>query len=68
MNHWLKIWLRVVLVLFVAIGVSMSSAEAKPKKTAPAAKETITYVVKKGDTVGEIVDRILGEDHKAEYM
>ena len=23
--------------------------------------------IKKGDTVGEIVDRILGEDHKAEY-
>ena len=24
--------------------------------------------IKKGDTVGEIVDRILGEDHKSEYM
>ena len=24
--------------------------------------------IRKGDTVGEIVDRILGEDHKAEYM
>ena len=24
--------------------------------------------IKQGDTVGEIVDRILGEDHKAEYM
>jgi tRNA dimethylallyltransferase len=23
--------------------------------------------IKKGDTVGEVVDRILGEDHKAEY-
>lgn len=56
MNQWLKIWLRVVLVLFVAIGMSISVAEAKPKKTAAAAKETITYVVKKGDTVGKIAN------------
>ena len=58
MRTWHKSWLRIVLTLFLMLVVALSTAEAKPKKPAPAnnAKETITYVVKKGDTVGKIAN------------
>ena len=46
-----------MIVLFLSVGLSLSTADAKPKKGSQSeAKETITYVVKKGDTVGKIAN------------
>ena len=52
-----KTWLSTLLFLFLALGLAVSTAEARPQKSSNAApKVTITYVVKKGDTVGKIAN------------
>ncbi len=50
-----KLWLTIVMMLFLWISVStLAFAAPKKSQSKTQAKETITYVVKKGDNVGKI--------------
>ena len=51
-----RTFIRLILLLLLSFTLS-TTAFAAPKKKSVSAKETITYVVKKGDTVDKIAKK-----------
>lgn len=54
---WRKFWITVALMAFLWVGFSAEVFAAPKKKNKANPKETITYVVQKGDSVGKIAQK-----------
>ncbi|MBQ9817936.1 MAG: penicillin-insensitive murein endopeptidase [Proteobacteria bacterium] len=64
MVSWRKFWMMTVLAVFLWSGFGADAFAAPKKKNRPAPKDTITYVVQKGDSVDKIAKKydVRGDD------